>query len=162
MRRWLLSCLLLALAPAEAFAAASGPVASAELAGFKSSVLEVRGKSSRHWFNVYLALTANQQQRGLMFVRQLPNDTGMLFVLDQPRPMSMWMKNTYIPLDMLFIDTAGRVSCIRADTVPHSEAIVGCEHPVKAVLEINAGQAKKRGINVGDNVVHPLVKRADN
>jgi uncharacterized membrane protein (UPF0127 family) len=87
-------------------------------------------------------------------VRIMPADEGMLFPQPQPRVMAMWMKNTFIPLDMLFIDSRGRVVCLRERTVPESLDIVSCDQPVKAVLEIGGGQAGKRGIAVGDRVIH--------
>ena len=89
-----------------------------------------------------------------MFVSHLPSDEGMLFPQDQPRIVTMWMKNTLIPLDMLFIDTRGRIVCLLANTQPESLDILSCDKPVKAVLEIGGGEAQRRGIKVGDVVVH--------
>lgn len=134
--------------------------AAADLSGFARSALDIRTRAGHHWLNVYLAVTDEQQQRGLMFVRELPADAGMLFPLPQPRPMAMWMKNTYIPLDMLFIDASGRVVCLRERTKPLSEELISCDKPVKAVLEIGGGQAARRGIAVGDTVVHESIAKA--
>jgi uncharacterized membrane protein (UPF0127 family) len=95
--------------------------------------------------------------QGLIFVRELPTDEGMLFPLESPRSITMLMKNTFIPLDMLFIDAGGRVVCVRAKAVPLSLDLVNCDRPVKAVLEIGGGQAAARGLAVGDTVVHPSI-----
>ena len=84
-----------------------------------------------------------------MFVTHLPSDEGMLFPEDKPQIMSMWMKNTLIPLDMLFIDTRGRIVCLLANAKPESLQILSCDKPVKAVLEIGGGEAERRGIKVG-------------
>lgn len=129
---------------------------AASLEGFGHSALEVRSKQGRQWFNVYIADTPELQMRGLMFVSDLPADAGMLFPQTTPRPMTMWMKNTLIPLDMLFIDAKGRIVCLRQRTVPQSETLLSCDRPVKAVLEIGGGQAALRGIAQGDTVVHRL------
>ena len=125
------------------------------LSGFARSTLEIRSQGGRHWLKIYLAQTEAQQEQGLMFVRELPADEGMLFPLPSPRVMTMWMKNTLIPLDMLFIDARGRVVCVRAKAVPESLDLISCDKPVKAVLEIGGGQAAARGLAIGDTVVHP-------
>jgi len=107
-----------------------------------------------HELRVYLAVTNEQRARGLMFVKSLPIDAGMLFVYQQPRMISMWMKNTYIPLDMLFIDQAGRIVHIQENTTPHSRENISSRQPARAVLEINGGLAHRLGIAVGDLVIH--------
>lgn len=94
-----------------------------------------------------------------MYVTRLPADEGMLFPQQQPRVMSMWMKNTYIPLDMLFIDSRGRIVCLLANTRPQSLDILSCPKPAKAVLEIGGGEAAERGIRVGDRVIHATFVR---
>ena len=134
----------------------------AELAadeGFPRSALEVRSTAGRQWFNIRIADTEPRRELGLMFVTHLPSDEGMLFPEDQPRVMSMWMKNTYIPLDMLFIDTHGRIVCLLASAKPEALDILSCDKPVKAVLEIAGGEAQRRGIKVGDEVVHATFHR---
>jgi len=122
--------------------------------GFPRSALEIRSTGGRQWFNIRIADTEPRRELGLMFVTKMPADEGMLFPEDHPQVMSMWMKNTYIPLDMLFIDTRGRVVCLIADAKPESLDILSCDKPAKAVLEINGGEAQRRGIKVGDVVVH--------
>jgi uncharacterized membrane protein (UPF0127 family) len=148
-----LGALLLALLPPLAARAVEQPT----LTGFARSTLEIRSQGGRHWLKIYLAQSNEQQMQGLMFVRELPADEGMLFPLETPRIMTMWMKNTLIPLDMLFIDAKGRVVCVRAKAVPQSLDLISCDKPVKAVLEIGGGQAAARGIAVGDSVVHPSI-----
>jgi uncharacterized membrane protein (UPF0127 family) len=94
-----------------------------------------------------------------MFVTHLPSDEGMMFPEEQPQVMAMWMKNTLIPLDMLFIDTHGRIVCLLENTKPESLEILSCDKPVKAVLEIGGGEALRRGIHVGDKVIHAVFRR---
>jgi uncharacterized membrane protein (UPF0127 family) len=87
-----------------------------------------------------------------MYVTDLPADRAMLFMLAAPREMNMWMKNTYIPLDMLFIDDQGRIHKIAPMTEPHSLTTVSSGGKVGAVLEIRGGEAARRGLKVGDRV----------
>ena len=104
-------------------------------------------------FDVYLAETSAQHGRGLMFVRDLPRYTGMLFVYPDSAQRSMWMKNTYIPLDMLFIRADGVVSSIARDTEPLSLASISSTEPIRYVLELNAGVTEELGIGPG-SLVH--------
>ena len=129
----------------------------AELAAdeeFPRSALEIRSAGGRQWFNIRIADTEPRRELGLMYVTRLPSDEGMLFPAEKPQIMSMWMKNTYIPLDMLFIDAHGRIVCLLEGTKPESLEILSCASPVKAVLEIAGGEAQRRGIKVGDTVIH--------
>jgi uncharacterized membrane protein (UPF0127 family) len=98
-------------------------------------------------FDIYLALTREQQRRGLMFVRELPPFSGMLFVYQRTDILSMWMKNTYIPLDMLFIRADGTVSSVMANTEPLSLRSISSTEPVNYVLELNAGVAARLSID---------------
>lgn len=123
-----------------------------DLANFPRASLEISGKGGVHQFEVWVADTPPRQAQGLMFVRDLAHDAGMLFREDTPRVMSMWMKNTYIPLDMLFIDAHGRIVRIAARTKPHSLETISSYEPVAAVLELRGGEAQARGIGVGDHV----------
>ena len=91
-----------------------------------------------------------------MYIKWLPSDQGMLFPQAAPRVMSMWMKNTLIPLDMLFIDAGGRIVYIRERATPESEDIISIPTPVKAVLELPGGQCAALGIRAGDQVRHAL------
>ena len=132
-----------------------------DLDAFPRGKLEIAdGKKVKHTFDVWLADSPRRQAQGLMFVRSLPAMRGMLFVHESPRPVSMWMKNTYIPLDMVFIDSEGHIQQIVEQTTPHSLEIIRSKDPALAVLEIAGGEAKRLGLHAGQRVVHPaLVKR---
>ena len=104
-------------------------------------------------FDIYLALTRAQQQRGLMFVRSLPQWTGMLFLYERAGVRSMWMKNTYIPLDIVFARGNGEVSSVAANTEPLSLKSISAIEPVNYVLELNAGTAAKLGIDEGSRFI---------
>jgi uncharacterized protein len=119
---------------------------------FPKSHLRITSGAQKHDFDIWLATTPDQQQQGLMFVRDLPASRGMLFLADEPKVFRMWMKNTYIPLDMVFIDANGRIAKIAANTVPHSLATVSSETEVAGILEIRGGEAARRGLHVGDEV----------
>ena len=138
-------------------AAVPGRLALAADTDFPRSALEIRSAHGRNWFNIRIADTPARQELGLMYETRLPADEGMLFPQAQPRVMSMWMKNTYIPLDMLFIDSRGRIVCLLANTRPQSLEILSCPKAAKAVLEIGGGEAAERGIRVGDRVIQKLL-----
>jgi uncharacterized membrane protein (UPF0127 family) len=118
--------------------------------------LEIASKSGVHVFAVEMAVTPEEQTRGLMFRRELPEGQGMLFDFGQEQPAMFWMKNTYVSLDMIFIRADGRILRIAESTVPLSEALVPSGGPVRAVLEVVAGTARKFGIAPGDMVAHPI------
>lgn len=105
-------------------------------------------------FTIEIADTPELQAQGLMFRTKLADGAGMLFPHDAPRELSMWMRNTYIPLDMVFIRADGVVHRIAANTEPLSEAVIGSGGPVVAVLEIAGGSAARLGIRPGDRVRH--------
>ncbi|TDH39224.1 DUF192 domain-containing protein [Pseudohoeflea suaedae] len=108
-------------------------------------------------FTVELATTSDERSQGLMNRESMAADHGMLFDFGQTRAVMMWMKNTIMALDMVFIGPDGKVTGVAADTVPFSEAIISSPGPVRYVLEINAGVAAEQGIAAGDTVVHPAV-----
>ncbi len=108
-----------------------------------------------HEFDVELALTPGEQAQGLMFRRKLARDAGMLFLYKNDRPRGMWMKNTVIPLDMIFIEADGRILKVVERTVPQSLETIESGGPARAVLEINGGTASRLEISVGDKVVFP-------
>ncbi|WP_412049016.1 DUF192 domain-containing protein [Hoeflea sp. Naph1] len=108
-------------------------------------------------FSVELALSPADRSTGLMNRESMPSDHGMLFRFEQSRQVLMWMKNTPLSLDMLFLDDQGTVAGIAADTVPFSEAIIPSPGPVKYVLELNAGTAEQDGISIGDKVRHRVI-----
>jgi uncharacterized membrane protein (UPF0127 family) len=99
-------------------------------------------------FDVYVALSPEQQRRGLMFVRQMPERTGMLFIYESDEYHSMWMKNTFISLDMVFARSDGTVSSIIRDTVPQTLTSQVSTEPVRYVLELNAGTTRRLNIGV--------------
>lgn len=113
----------------------------------KDVLIIVASKHACYRFDIYLALNNAQRARGLMFVKALPPDTGMLFVYDRDDMLSMWMKNTYIPLDMVFARADGSVSSVVRDTEPLSLRSVAAKEPVRFVLELNAGTARRLHID---------------
>lgn len=123
-----------------------------DLRRFPQATVEIRSGKQLHKFDVWVADTPERQMQGLMFVSDLPANRGMLFVERKPREMGMWMKNTYIPLDMLFIDARGRIVKIAERTTPHSLETVSAGQAVSAVLELKGGEAKARGLRAGDSV----------
>jgi len=104
---------------------------------------------------IEIASTPAQTEHGLMFRRSLPPDTGMLFLFTPDRPASFWMKNTYIPLDMLFVRADGTIVKIAARAVPFSLAPIDSDQTVRGVIEINGGAAKEWGLKTGDKVLFP-------
>ncbi|HKN09279.1 MAG TPA: DUF192 domain-containing protein [Pseudomonadota bacterium] len=118
--------------------------------------LEIVSKTGVHTFAVEMALTPEEQAKGLMFRRELPEGQGMLFDFQREQPATFWMKNTYVPLDMIFIRADGTILRIAENTVPLSEALVPSGGPVRAVLEVVAGTARRLGIAPGDRVAHPI------
>lgn len=121
-------------------------------AGLQLIPLEIRSGSDVHRFTVEVARTAEEQARGLMYREDLGPDEGMLFPFDPPRPASFWMKNTLIPLDMLFVRADGTIARIAANTVPLSLEQVAVSEPVAAVLELSGGRSAALGLRPGDRV----------
>ena len=119
------------------------------------STLEIVSKSGVHVFAVELAVTSEQRERGLMFRRSLPEGQGMLFKFEPDQVITMWMHNTYIPLDMIFIRSDGRILRIAENTKPESDNIISSGGPARGVLEVIAGTARKLGLAPGDKVAHP-------
>jgi uncharacterized membrane protein (UPF0127 family) len=118
--------------------------------------LEIVGKTGVHTFAVEMVVTPEEQAKGLMFRRELPEGQGMLFDFQREQPATFWMKNTYVSLDMIFIRADGQILRIAENTVPLSEGLVPSGGPVRAVLEVIAGTARKLGIAPGDRVAHPI------
>jgi uncharacterized protein len=118
--------------------------------------LEIVSQSGVHVFSVELAATDEERERGLMFRKELPDGHGMLFDFETDRNVAMWMKNTLIPLDMIFIRSDGRISNIAESTEPMSTRIIPSRGAVRAVLEVAGGTTKRLGIMVGDRVAHPM------
>ncbi|MEN9709069.1 MAG: hypothetical protein RIQ68_1477 [Pseudomonadota bacterium] len=120
--------------------------------------LEIVSSSGTHAFSVEVMRTDEQRARGLMHRRFMAQDRGMLFDFKREEPVAMWMKNTYLSLDMVFIDKSGKVVNIAENTEPLSERISPSAGPVLAVLEVNAGTARRIGLKPGDRLRHPLFK----
>jgi uncharacterized protein len=118
--------------------------------------LEIVTKSGVHVFSVEMATTEEEKTTGLMYRKELADGKGMLFDFSPEQEVSMWMKNTYIPLDMIFIRADGRILRIAENTEPLSTKIIPSRGLAKGVLEVIAGTAQKYGIAPGDRVAHPL------
>jgi uncharacterized membrane protein (UPF0127 family) len=118
--------------------------------------LEIVTKSGVHVFSVEMATTEEEKTTGLMYRKELPDGKGMLFDFSPEQQVSMWMKNTYISLDMIFIRADGRILRIAENTEPLSTRIISSGGLAKGVLEVIAGTAQKYGIRPGDRVAHPL------
>ncbi len=134
--------------------AAMGPSRAAD-----QGTVEIASKTGVHVFSVELAATDDQRARGLMHRKRLPEGHGMLFDFSPGQEVSMWMQNTLIPLDMIFIRADGRIHRIVENTEPMSTRIISSGGPVHAVLEVNAGTARKLGIAPGDIVSHPIFRK---
>lgn len=116
-------------------------------------VLETR--AGHHEFRAWRADTQETRARGLMYVATLADDEAMIFVYDEPQPVSMWMKNTYLPLDMLFVDARGCIVSLAERTTPLSLRSIESGAPVVLVVEIRGGSAAKHGAKAGDRVRRP-------
>lgn len=134
-----------------AFAVVSAPVGAA---GFQP--LEIVTRNGVQVFSIEMATTEEEKQTGLMYRKELADGKGMLFDFNPEQEVSMWMKNTYVSLDMIFIRADGRILRIAENTEPMSTKIISSRGPARAVLEVVAGTAQKYGIRVGDRVGHPL------
>lgn len=115
----------------------------------------------QHSFDLAIAATPVDIQIGLMFCKKMGKDRGMLFQLGpEEKPTAFWMKNTYIPLDMLFVDSFGKIVHIHRNAVPHSTESIPSQKPVVSVIEINGGRADEVGIKIGDRVRHRYFRGA--
>ena len=123
---------------------------------FEESALTIDAAADSFEFQVEMAVSPEQRSQGLMFRESLEEDRGMLFDFGRPQRASMWMRNTYVPLDMLFIDAEGWITQIAENTQPLSDAVVVSREPVRAVLELRGGVSAKLGIKPGDRVIHPM------
>ncbi len=118
--------------------------------------LAIRGPWGRADFSVELANTNASRERGLMFRKSLPRFSGMLFIFKRPQRAMFWMKNTLIPLDMIFIDKTGLVRRIHENAIPHDLSIIDGGRHILAVLEVNGGLTKSLGLTVGSQVQSPV------
>lgn len=131
----------------------AGPV----VAGCREDRVTVRGPWGQANFAVQVADDPQERSQGLMFVESMPTMSGMLFVYERPQRASFWMRNTLIPLDMLFADEAGRITRVHANAVPLDETPIDGGEGVRFVLEINGGLAARLGIKAGDVMEHPAI-----
>ena len=123
---------------------------------FSRSTLKIATPDAQlHKIDVWIADNDARRQRGLMFVEHLADDAGMLFIYPQPQPISMWMKNTHLSLDMLFVSANGRVDSIAENTKPMSTDTISSKGNVLAVIELKAGTAARLKIRPGAQVFHP-------
>jgi uncharacterized protein len=142
-----------------AIGASAGRAALADDAGGPRLILQkldIVTSSGTHAFAVEVMGSEPERERGLMFRRFLAPDRGMLFAFETEQPVTMWMKNTYIPLDMIFIARKGKVVGFAENAVPLSEKIISSGVPAFAVLEVTAGTAARIGLRIGDSVRHPI------
>lgn len=146
LKGWLTAILVIA-----GWALASAPAAAASF-----QPLEIVTKNGVQVFSVEMATTAEEKETGLMYRKELADGKGMLFDFNPEQEISMWMKNTYVSLDMIFIRADGRILRIAENTEPLSTKIISSRGPARAVLEVVAGTAQKYGIRPGDRVGHPL------
>jgi uncharacterized protein len=118
--------------------------------------LEIDTASGAHVFDVEVVRTAAEREHGLMDRRSMPADHGMLFDFQEEQPVVFWMKDTYIPLDMIFVAADGRVVGIKSDAKPMDETLIRSGAPTLGVVELNAGAAEAMGLKIGDRVKNPL------
>jgi uncharacterized membrane protein (UPF0127 family) len=154
-RSWI-ACAALALSACSQ-TGASSPAATQTAAlhpvsGLPVIPLTVTHADKRHAFKVEVAKSGEEQARGLMFRTAMGPDEGMIFPMDPPRDASFWMRNTVIPLDIIYIAPDGRIANIAANAVPYNETPLPSAGPVKGVLELNGGRAAALGIVAGDRV----------
>ena len=133
-------------------------VSGSALAADKQT-LEIVTSNGVQSFSVEVMTNDADRAKGLMFRRELPDGQGMLFDFNRDQDIAMWMKNTYIPLDMIFIRGDGTIRRIAENTTPLSEATIPSGGPVRGVLEVIGGTARKFGIKPGDRVAHPIFSR---
>ena len=146
-----------ALAAAAAIAVVSLPLAACS----DESKLTIHSASGDHAFNIEVVDTAESRAQGLMYRQELADDAGMLFDFLGEQKVSFWMRNTFIPLDMLFITADGVVKNIHVNARPHDPTGIPSDGPVQFVLEIPGGRSVELGIEAGDTVTHPRIKAAE-
>jgi len=122
---------------------------------FQKSSLTIQTKDSEYIFNIEIAVTEKERSRGLMYRKELKQTEGMLFLYPEKQIIKMWMKNTLIPLDMIFINNNGKIIDIFKMTIPKDLTPIGPDVKLKGVLEINGGLTSYLNINKGDFIIHP-------
>lgn len=151
LRRLTFACL--------AYVLAAGALTSAATAEPALENLEIVTATGAHIFQVELANTPESRMRGLMYRRSMAEDHGMLFDFGVESTVGMWMKNTSIPLDLIFISRKGVVVSVATDAEPFSERVISSGKPAYAVIELNAGTARRIGVAPGDLARHPIFQR---
>jgi uncharacterized membrane protein (UPF0127 family) len=140
---------------AAAYGARAQGAAPEPLSAFPQSLLAIRtGSGNVVNFKIWLADTKRREEQGMMFIREMDEHTGMLFMFPENKRVSMWMRNTYISLDILFLDAHGKIDYIAAHATPQSDTIIGPPTAEFAVLELKGGACERLGIKVGDIVLH--------
>ena len=124
---------------------------------FQKSSLTIQTKDSEYIFNIEIAVTEKERSRGLMYRKELKQTEGMLFLYPEKQIIKMWMKNTLIPLDMIFINNNGKIIDIFKMTIPKDLTPIGPDVKLKGVLEINGGLTSYLNINKGDFIIHPTL-----
>jgi uncharacterized protein len=158
--RWLIATLAVVLG--SVVQADSGPDAQRLDLAFPRSSLQIATPDARlHSFDIWVADTDPRRQRGLMFVKEMDENTGMLFIYPKSQLVAMWMKNTYVSLDILFVRADGRIEHIVRNTEPLSLKTIECKTPVAAVIELKAGTADKLKIGPGARVQHEIFAAAE-
>ena len=130
------------------------PALAQDAVTFDRSTLKIETTEAVHSFEIEIATNDEQRARGLMFRNEMAADAGMLFLYRRDRVLTMWMANTYLPLDMLFVGSDGRIVHIAENTIPLSRTTISSRKRARAVLELNAGTARRLGINAGDRIVY--------
>ena len=130
------------------------------LSAFPQSLLAIRTGSGKVVnFKIWEADTPKREEQGMMFIREMDEHTGMLFMFPENKQVIMWMKNTYVSLDLLFLNAQGKIDYIAEKATPQSEARIGPRTPEFAVLELKGGACERFGIKVGDQVLHKNFKK---
>jgi hypothetical protein len=156
LRTWFAAAFLIAAANV----AVPQGAAPQPLSSFPQSLLAIRTGSGKVVnFKIWAADTPKREEQGMMFIREMDEHTGMLFMFPENRPVTMWMKNTYVSLDLLFLNARGKIDYIAARATPRSEALIGPSAPEYAVLELKGGACDSFGIKVGDTVLHQNFKK---
>jgi uncharacterized membrane protein (UPF0127 family) len=137
------------------------PILAQSAISFLRTPVVIETRTGRHRFTMELAEAPGQHAGGLMGRQSLAADSGMLFVYTRPHRVAMWMKDTLLPLDMLFVRPDGVIDSIVERTTPLSLATIRSAQPVRAVVEVNAGTVKRLGIKTGDRVIHDAFNLSD-
>lgn len=156
---WVISMLMVTGCLLTANPALPESTAPEPLSAFPQSLLAIKSSAGKVInFKIWTADTRQREEQGLMFIHELDEHAGMLFMFPENKRVTMWMKNTYISLDLLFLNAQGKIDYIAASATPLSPAIIGPPTPEYAVLELKGGACERLGIKVGDVVLHKNFK----